>query len=121
MDMGKDKTSEEDDRETDDDVIEILDSPVKPMATRVFKSNDQTNAAEQRGKMAPVFAMTGRQTQGEHHHSKSGGDKNLQQQSSMEDSSISTLAHKAKRKQNDLDSEKSVKKQRTDPLKAAQP
>ena len=114
--MPQDKAAES---EEDDDVIEILDSPVK-----ISEEYSHKRSLKEDG-LAPVFNMFTKpehgSSKGKHLGSSPAARRDTKPRTEEADASFATSRQEKRRIADEPDDDRSIKKSRPDPLKQAQP
>jgi hypothetical protein len=112
------KTALRDEEEDDDDMIEILDSPVK------VSERSQRKQSEKDDTLAPVFNMFSKPEAGPSKGKHPGSSPSVKQENrprAEKTSSFSISSVQEKRRTDDLEDHRTVKKPKSDPVKQAQP
>jgi len=112
------KTALRDEEEDDDDVIEILDSPVK------VSERSQRKQSAKDDILAPVFNIFSKPEAGPSKGKLPAGSPSVKQENrprAEKTSSFSIPNMREKRRADDLEDYRTVKKPKPDPVKQAQP
>jgi hypothetical protein len=112
------KTALRDEEEDDDDVIEILDSPVK------VSERSQRKQSAKDDNLAPVFNIFSKPEAGPSKGKHPGNSPSVKQESrpiAEKTSSFSMSSVQGKRRADEQDDGRTIKKPKADPVKQAQP